>query len=90
MGQCAAPNGVTENISAGSDLVLQPNPASTEIKINLPLKNDFEIEIMNTLGESVSRSKNEKQINIADLPNGIYFLCVRENNNFLVRKFVKE
>jgi len=67
-----------------------PNPAFTEIKINLAAKNNFEIRIFNTLGEAVIKIKNQPVVNIFDLQRGIYFLETTVDGIRTMKKFVKQ
>lgn len=57
-------------------LSIYPNPASTEIQINFSLENTFayEIEILNTPGQTILKTQNQNRIDISELPAGIYFL----------------
>jgi len=81
--------GVAEQSNSNSTVVY-PNPASTEIKINLPSNNNFEIEIFNTLGETVLKTKNKSTIDISQLSTGIYFLKINQANQFYSAKFVRQ
>ena len=67
-----------------------PNPAVTEIKINPFSKDNFEIEIINTHGNTILKTKNKTVIDISKFSNGIYFIIVREGNNLYSQKFIKQ
>lgn len=67
-----------------------PNPAVTEIKINLFSKDNFEIEIINTHGKTILKTKNKTVIDVSKFSNGIYFIIVREGNNLYSQKFIKQ
>jgi hypothetical protein len=67
-----------------------PDPAITEIKINLPSAANFTTEIVNTFGETVSLTQNQNLVDVSQLAGGIYFLKVRTGNIFYFRKFMKE
>ncbi len=91
--------GIKEIIFEKSNLKIYPNPVSQVLKIaianfNTAEKNTYRLEIINTLGQSVLKSKALSyltEIDVSDLQNGIYFLQVFNQNKLLVtEKFVKE
>lgn len=53
-----------------------PNPASTQITIEITPSCNFTLEMRNTLGELVLRSQQKSTLDISKYPNGIYFLQV--------------
>jgi hypothetical protein len=67
-----------------------PDPALTEININLPSTNNFTAEIINSIGGTVSQTQNQTRIDVSQLPGGIYFLKVKTADNFYSRKFIKK
>ena len=76
-----------------TNFTVYPNPVSTTITLqsNIDLQN-AEIKIFNLLGELVLTKSNIRNatIDVETLTNGIYFLQVRSNNNFLTQKFIKQ
>mgnify|MGYP000943452580 FL=1 len=64
------------------NLSIYPNPTSSVFNINLSESNntinnsDYEIRILNILGREVYRGKFKTQINVSNLPNGVYILSV--------------
>ena len=82
--------GVINNPDASSAIQVYPNPASTEIKINLPSENNFEIEIINTLGQTVMVSKAQPQntIDISQFSNGIYFVRIQTADFIETKKLI--
>jgi hypothetical protein len=87
-----------ENIDASIVLTdentgLSPNPASTHILISIPkLKTESTIIFIDAEGKLISQNKLEAfteqhRIDIADLPEGIYFAEIT-NGEYLVRKKV--
>ena len=85
----AAPTGIVQN-KLLTDNSVYPNPATTEINILFPSANNFTIEIINTLGETVSLTQNQNKIDISQLAEGIYFLKVKTDNISYSRKFIRE
>jgi hypothetical protein len=87
---------IPEINSNSSTVNIYPNPAKEYLNIsvsNFPL-NEAEIYIYSTLGKVVNfikeyNSQND-QINISNLPKGIYIIGIRFQNEFLIDKFIKE
>ena len=72
---------------------LYPNPSKKYI--NIELKNNLlikKIELYNNLGKIILSLKNtSKLIDISYLPNGIYFIKIKDSNdNFILKSFIKE
>lgn len=64
-----------------------PNPATTELNITL---NNFKYEVYNYAGVLVSKGQSNGTIDVAQLPNGIYWLNVSNGNANETVKFVKQ
>lgn len=81
------------------DLVVFPNPFSENIFITFSLseKSEVDFELITIGGQIIFNNKIEKNIgkhsieisDLKDLPNGIYFLKIKTNNNFIIKKIVK-
>lgn len=76
--------GLSENI-ANNSFNFYPNPASNIINLDIEyLKdNNFTLNIYNIMGllvKSKTIAKNQKQINVGDLNNGIYLLEIKAND----------
>ena len=90
--------GINELGVRGSELVVSPNPNNGLLTVEI-LNKDFllensEIKIINVLGEVKKiielKIKNEK-LDISELPNGIYFLELVQNGEFILcKKIVKQ
>lgn len=78
--------GIAPANNLNSYFFISPNPAATEIKINLSTLSNFDIQLFNTLGEKMLQTKNQNVIDVSKLTPGIYFLKIDN----VVRKFVKE
>lgn len=73
-------------------LDVYPNPTNSILNI-IDKQNQFQssnIEIRNYLGQIVYTSSFAPQINIANLPEGMYFLVVQDKNNQWIHKIIKE
>lgn len=84
-----------QNISI-STIIIQPNPASGELRIkNAELKIE-NIEIYNVLGKKIFNRQPEANsqklitIDVSSLPSGLYFVKVKGEKTERVGKFVKE
>ena len=83
------PTGIENTVAVNSTISIYPNPATTEISISASnLIN--QITITNLFGKTVythEYNSEHVQVNIADLPAGMYFIKI---NGAEVRKFVKQ
>lgn len=71
-------------------LLLFPNPASTELNVNLDVRDNLQIEVLNPLGKLIIvREEEVNKINIQDLAPGAYLLKVRWKGEFYFETFVK-
>lgn len=69
-------------------LNFNPNPAVNYISFNLPPK--ATVCVLNSLGQTVISSTITNQLNIANLPAGIYYLKVSSPNGIICHKWVKQ
>lgn len=88
-----ATTGVEE--AAINNITIYPNPAQNTLNINLGKTNaNTTIQVLNALGQTVkSISHNNAQqvtIDIADLPNGLYFVQVNTGNATKTLKVFKQ
>ncbi|MFN5183818.1 MAG: M43 family zinc metalloprotease [Bacteroidota bacterium] len=80
-----------------SGISIYPNPSEGIFNINLSSNNSYETElkIINQLGQEVY-SKNingelkDFQIDLTNLPSGIFFLNIKSGENFATRKIIKQ
>jgi hypothetical protein len=90
---------IQSKASSNTGFIITPNPATN--KLTLKMANDLElnnaeIKIENVVGQEFStlqldKNTTEQNINIAELPNGIYFIKVIIGKNLLfTNKFVKQ
>ena len=82
--------GVEENVKTGFSIA--PNPASNHILITA--KTSFHtVKVVSLLGQTVITQPNEgntASLNVANLTNGVYFVCIISGNGTHVGKFVKQ
>lgn len=86
--------GVNEFQITDFKLQLYPNPASNEINILIEGEdlNNYEISILNVLGEIQSVKYNSFAIAVSQLSPGIYFISAtsKDGKHRFIEKFVKE
>lgn len=68
---------------------IYPNPANDEVTINIPLTSEFEIELINSLGEIFYKTHNQNKLNISLLPTGIYFVHINSDSVNYTYKLIK-
>lgn len=69
---------------------IYPNPASTILNIDIPVSEQFEISIVNQLGQPVYTATNQRQIDITNLAGGLYFITVEIGQKTVTKKFFKQ
>ncbi len=81
--------GVSEALS--NAISIYPNPASTVLNLNLGNLNGktATISVVNALGQVVKNVPAAAQLNVANLPAGVYTLKVAAANGTAVKRFVK-
>jgi hypothetical protein len=73
-----------------NDIRIQPNPSDKYLYAEMPRQGNYTFELLNEAGQIVS-SKHTKQVDIFDteeLPNGVYFLQVKDNSKVVTNKQV--
>ena len=78
-----------DEITFSNSISIYPNPSNNFIYIS-KAENNFEVEIINTLGKSESIFKNTSTINVSNLSGGIYFLKINSDKNNFIWKFIKQ
>ncbi len=80
---------INETISYTKAISIFPNPANTEINIVLPSNDNIQIEITNAMGQLIIKDQNKNKIDISNLPNGLYFISVRQGQHSYTQKLIK-
>jgi hypothetical protein len=83
-----------EDPASVKSLTISPNPTSGALQLNLSLvaASDVSIQVVNTLGQAVQNAEMGKvsnlshTMNLANLPNGTYFLRVTVDGETAVRR----
>ena len=76
-------------------LNIYPNPANNKIKINFKNQQGLsKVSILNIAGQTLVKEqinlKGESEINIENIPPGMYFMLLQDEKQQWVRKFVKQ
>lgn len=70
-----------------------PNPVENQLNIKTTQNGVYNIEIINSLGETIIKTElneAESSINVENLTNGIYFIKIENNDNLQTIKFIKD
>ena len=84
------------DVESGPDIYVYPNPSKGKFTISTHnTLNDVSIYILNTLGKAVYLERfgvlEERSLDLTDLPAGVYFMRIIENNNpgsQIIRKII--
>ena len=84
----------TQDFLSQSDIALYPNPANTEVTLNLRKSIDADIRVFDMLGKLVIYQPdisitNKHTINIAELNSGIYFIRINSEIGTITKKLIK-
>ncbi len=88
-GLCSAPLGLN-NLILNDNISFYPNPAKTELNINVSQNDINELSISNLFGQVLIISQNQNRIDISNLTNGIYIITIKKGQNKYAKKFIKE
>lgn len=72
------------------DVTIFPNPANNEINISISNYDEFEVQILNMLGEKMYLSQNESVINLSSFAPGIYMMQINCGEHIVMEKFIIE
>jgi hypothetical protein len=86
---CSAPLGLND-VNINNKITIYPNPAKTELNLNVSQNDINELSISNLLGQVLIKSQNQNRIDISNLTNGIYILVITQGQNKYTKKFIKE
>lgn len=93
----SSPVGVKETSKVFSSLEIFPNPAKEIATISISSARAFEstVSVYNALGEvvyskpvSVSEGKNKVEINVEQLPSGVYFATLKNGNSSISKRLI--
>ncbi|MEP7169576.1 MAG: T9SS type A sorting domain-containing protein [Bacteroidota bacterium] len=92
---CPVSTSISDNNKINeSGMIIYPDPSSRYISVSLPGNySNAEIKIFNLTGKLIVKSmllNSESNIDISDLPDGIYFLEMNAGKTVIRHKFVKQ
>jgi hypothetical protein len=64
-----------------------PNPTNSKVTFNQAIER---IELIDLVGKTLRTFRNESEINIEQLPAGVYYLRLTNNEKTTLRKLIKE
>ena len=72
-------------------IIISPNPVHDFIQFSFAqIENNYEAQIINTFGQTIIQTQNQNKIDVSQLSNGIYFIKIKERDNFYLHKFLKQ
>lgn len=79
-------------VNAAGKIMLFPNPASNQLILSGNINPNSNYQIINQLGQVIQTTSvlTDKQINIATLPTGVYYLKINTENTSSLQRFVKK
>lgn len=80
----------TTDLITKNKLVIYPNPATTELKINLKNETVQSVEVMDITGKKFAAKEKNNTVNVKTLAPGIYFIKIKTNKNSYINRFIKE
>ncbi|GAB4207286.1 MAG: hypothetical protein Fur0023_17970 [Bacteroidia bacterium] len=85
--------GIVNHSNFTTEVVIYPNPARETLNLRFNAILNTEINIMDISGRVVKKTYlngNNLNINISDLQSGIYYINIKDNDNNISKKFIKE
>jgi len=90
LGTCNTKMAASEIEVLDSKLLIYPNPASSELTINLDAAEIEKIQIIGADGFVFLTSSNTSELNISSLPSGLYLIKIQSQGITLTRKITKQ
>jgi len=91
---CGGALSVADNEEKENALLVYPNPFNNELIINYELENNAAtLAVYNLIGEQIKTQTITQKTTVIDLanePNGIYFVSITDGSNRLSRKVIKQ
>jgi hypothetical protein len=88
-GLCSTTTGIND-INSKNNFSIYPNPARTQLNLNIPQNEIDEVSISNLYGQVLINMKYKNTIDISSLTSGIYIITVTQRQNKYTQKFIKE
>jgi Zn-dependent metalloprotease/PKD repeat protein len=84
----SVPFGVGVKELSDSRLKVYPNPARSIL--NIPVNKEFRVKVISMMGKVLIDTKNEKELDISRLINGIYYIQIESDGSFWTDKIIKQ
>ena len=83
------------DFTSDNSLKIYPNPTSSKVSFDNSISNFEKVSIANSLGQEVSKSSfntfiNNQEVDISQLPAGVYMLKLSNQNGTKTVKIIKE
>ena len=82
---CDTITDLSQTLSFGEGLRVQPNPADKYLYVEMPMQGDYELDLVNETGQVIAK-KQTRQVDIFDtegLPVGVYFVkAINKQNSY--------
>ena len=73
------------------EIKVYPNPASSVVHFDSPESGAWDrIEVFDFSGRMVKEKANTNQMDVVELPAGVYFIRLWQSNRFVTKKLIKE
>lgn len=86
-GKTSISDPVSVKMNPGKDYTIYPNPANEKLIVQNESENKYEVNVFSAIGQRISvpaiHSNQNTELNLADLTNGIYFLCIEEEHQMI-------
>lgn len=83
-------SGIVQN-SISLAVKVFPNPTKNTIIVDIENNNPFLVEVFDIYSQKlISHSTSSKQIDLTEIPSGLYFLKVSQNSSSFLTKIIKE
>ncbi|MCC6448601.1 MAG: aryl-sulfate sulfotransferase [Chitinophagaceae bacterium] len=80
--------GITE-LTYGSDVKIYPNPSTGLVTLQGEItQHDFQVEVFNTLGQRVFSTTNQAQLDLSNIPNGVYSVRINTNKGINTNQLI--
>jgi len=86
--------GINYQTTSGIEIYPNPNNGQFALTLNSPVSSTFEVKFVNALGMVIFDKKivvagvYNENVNIADMPEGVYYLSLKNDKTFMIRKVV--
>ncbi|MDP1803128.1 MAG: T9SS type A sorting domain-containing protein [Bacteroidota bacterium] len=77
-----------KNASTNDDIILYPNPTKDHLYFSGIKNNEGKIKLINSLGEVVLETNLSEQIDLKEIPKGVYFIIIENEGKNLTKKLV--